>query len=251
MSVAGHGRVELVHVGIGTVAFDCEGVERAGAVASGAKIGKGRGRIARLEVGLAVEVLGFDKGDVLVLGGGAYKDVCGDRFVVRDSDKVADVDVLPEDALPVYVGSGAVMVELDGGVGECGRLGVGLGTGAFRDDAPDKGASLCAGEVVIGPAWAREDPDGGVVDAAVRLVALDVFVRVLDGGDSEDDDDGEEDEAGRDGGELWEELEDGYEEEEAGGGEGGTRGGGVHVHVGNAAELLEEVAGEKGDYGVL
>ena len=139
-------------------------------------------------------------------------------MVVRDFDKVADADVLPEDSVPVYVGSGVVMVELDGGVGGWGRLGVAVGTDAFRDDAPDKGASLCAGEVGIGPGGAGEDSDGGVVDAAVRLVALDVFVRVLDGGDSEDDDDGEEDEAGGDGGELGEELEDGYEEEEAGGG---------------------------------
>ena len=110
------------------------------------------------------------------------------------------------------------MVELDGGVRGCGGLGVSAGASMFGDDAPDKGATLGAGEVWVGPAGTREDSDGGVVDATVRLMALNVFVSVLDGSDAKDDDDGQEDEAGRDGGELWEELEDGYEEEEAGGG---------------------------------
>lgn len=54
-----------------------------------------------------------------------------------------------------------------------------------------------------------------MVHATVRLMALNVFVGVLDGGDAEDDDDGQENEAGGDGGELWEELEDGNEEKEA------------------------------------
>ena len=103
MSVASDGSVELVHVGVRTVAFDCEWVERTGAVLGGAKISESRGRVAGLEVGLPIKVLGFDKGDVLVLGGSAYKDVRGDRLVVHDFHKVADADVLPEDFGPVYV----------------------------------------------------------------------------------------------------------------------------------------------------
>jgi hypothetical protein len=259
LSVTSDGSVELVHVGIWTVAFDYEWVERTGAVLGCAKISESRGRVTGLEVGFPIEVLGFDKGDVLVLGGSAYKDVRGDRLVVHDFHKVADADVLPEGLGPVYVwgplmreGVGrAVMVELDGGVRGCGGLGVSAGTDTCGDDAPDEGAALGAGEVWVGPAWTREDSDGGVVHATVRLMALDVFVSVLYGGDAEDDDDGEEDEAGRDGGELWEELENGNEEEEAVDGEDGDRGERGDVHVGDATELLEEVAGEKCDDGVL
>ena len=57
-----------------------------------------------------------------------------------------------------------------------------------------------------------------MVDPTVRLMTFDVFVSILDGSDAEDDKDGQEDDPGGDGGELWEELEDGYEEEESGGG---------------------------------
>lgn len=223
LSVASDGSVEPVHVGVRTVAFDCERVERTSAVLGCAKISESRGRVAGLEVGLPIKVLGFDKGDVLVLGGSAYKDVGGDRFVVHYFHKVADADVLPEGLGPVYIwgpvmreGVGrAVLVELDGRVRGCGGLWVSARTDTLGDDAPDKRAALGAGEVWVGPARTREDPDGGVVHAPVRLMALNVFVSVLDGSNAEDDDDGEEDEAGRDGGELWEELEDGDEEEEA------------------------------------
>lgn len=223
LSVAGDGSVELVHVGVGTVALHLERVEGAGAVLGGAQVGKGGGRIAGLEVGLAVEVLGLDKGDVVVLGGRTDEDVGGDGLVVEDLDKVADADVLPEGLGPVRGAVGVCGVELDGGLGERG-LGAGAGRDAAGDDAPDKGASLGAGRVWVGPGGAGEDADGGVVHAAVGLVALDVFVGILDGGDAEDDDDGEKDEAGGDGGELWEELEDGDEEEEARGGEHGGAG---------------------------
>ena len=149
LPVARDGRVELVHVGIGTVAFDCERVEGTGAVLGGVKIRESGGRIAGFEVGLAIKVLGFDKGDVLVLGGSAYKDVGGNGFVVHDLDKIANADVLPEGLGPVCVGmregiGRVVMVELDGGVCGGGRLGVSGGTGTFWDDAPDKSATLCA-----------------------------------------------------------------------------------------------------------
>lgn len=186
LTVSGGGSVELVHVWIGTVAIDSE---RGGCTeCGGAKVGESRGGVAGLEVCLSVEVLGFDKGDVVVLGGGAYEDVCGDGFVVEDLDKVADMDVLPEGLGPVQ---GGVGVGLDRGVG--GRA------GARRDDAPDKGARFGAGEVWVGPGRPREDTDGGMVDAAVGLVAFNVLVCILDGGDGEDDDEGQDDEAGGDG----------------------------------------------------
>lgn len=46
LSVASDGSVELVHVGVRTVAFDCEWVEGTGAVLGGAKISESRRRIA-------------------------------------------------------------------------------------------------------------------------------------------------------------------------------------------------------------
>ena len=103
LSVASYGSIEPVHVGIGTVAFDCERVELSGAVLRGAKIRKSRRGIARLEVGFAIEVLSFEKGDVFVIRGSAYKDVCGNGIVVHDFDKVADAYVLPEGLAPVNV----------------------------------------------------------------------------------------------------------------------------------------------------
>lgn len=147
LSVASDGSVELVHVGVRTFAIDCEWVGGAGAILGGAKVSESRGRIAGLEVGLSIEVLGFDKGDVLVLGGSAYKDICGDRLVVHDFDKVADTDVLPDVLAPVYVGSlviGEDMVVLDGGVRRHGRLWVAVKRGTLGDDAPDKGTTLGA-----------------------------------------------------------------------------------------------------------
>lgn len=152
LSVASNSSVELVHVGVRTVAFDCEGIEGTGAVLGGAKVSKGRRRVAGLEIGLSIEVLGFDKGDVLVLRGSAYKDVRRNRFVVHDFHKVADADVLPEGLAPVYVGGlvirkgigGVVVVVLDGRVRWHGRLGITAGRVTLRDDAPDKSATLGA-----------------------------------------------------------------------------------------------------------
>lgn len=115
------------------------------------------------------------------------------------------------------VRKGIGVVELDGRV-RSGRLGVAIGKVTLGDDAPDKSATLGAREVWVGPVWTREDSDGGVVDVAVRLMALNVLVTIFDGSDAEDDKEGQYDETGGDGGELREELEDGYEEEEAGGG---------------------------------
>lgn len=116
MTVAGDGSVELVHVGVGTVAFDSEGVGGTGTVVGRAEVSESGRGIAGLEVRLSVEVLGFDKGDVVVFGGSAYKDVSGDRFIVQDFDKVADADVLPEGLGPVYALIGGVIVELDRGI---------------------------------------------------------------------------------------------------------------------------------------
>jgi len=147
-SVASNGGVELVQVDVGTVAFDRECVECVGAVLGSAKIRKKWDGIAGLEVSLAIEILGFEKSDVLVLGGRAYKHIRGDRFILRDFYKVAYADILPESILPVNVDVfllmkriGRVrMVELDGGVRR--RLGVILGMGTFRNNPPDKGTTL-------------------------------------------------------------------------------------------------------------
>lgn len=85
---------------------------------------------------------------------------------------------------------GMVMVELDGRVRWHGRLGITEGRVTLGDDAPDKSATLGAREVWVGPERTRKDLHGGVVDATVRLVALNVFVTIFDGSDAEDDEDG-------------------------------------------------------------
>ena len=49
------------------------------------------------------------------------------------------------------------------------------------------------------------------VDDPIGLMAFDVLIRILDPSHAQNDDQGKEDQAGRDGGELWNELEDGNE----------------------------------------
>lgn len=130
-------------------------------------------------------------------------------LIIVDFDKIADANVLPERRGPVYGVVWRVVVKFDRGIR--GRL----GGRAVRDDAPDKGTGLGAGQVWVGPGWAGEDTDGGVVHATVRLMALNVLISILDSGDTEDDDEWKYNKTWGDGGELWEELENGYEEEEA------------------------------------
>lgn len=83
---------------------------------------------------------------------------------------------------------------------------------------------------------AAEGEDLDVVNRAVRLVALEVLVAVLERRDEKDDDEREGRQSRVDGREAREELEDDEDEEE---------------DVGDAAELLEEVAREERDNVVL
>jgi len=53
-----------------------------------------------LEIGLAIEVLGFDVSDAVFLGGGADDDIGRERFIVRNPDDVANTNIFPDGFLP-------------------------------------------------------------------------------------------------------------------------------------------------------
>lgn len=230
-------------------------------------------RVAALQVRLAVEVLRLHVRDVLLFGASAYEDVRGERLVVRDLDDVAHPEVLPDRHFPVRIPRCTAVVEQAAGLFDGlpvikrdthllragwqlykirtarvkalrrgAVLEVALCALALRR-APERGhhragerLGLAGHGVLVGKVAALEDTYLRVVDTAVGLVPLEVLVAILEGGDGEHDEEGEDDEAGGDGGEDGEELEDGDGQEE---------------DVCDAAELLEEIAGEKGDDGVL
>ena len=90
-----------VHQRLRAVAFYLERIVRARARFGVAEVGERRDGIPRLEVGLAVQIFGFDERDVVVLARRANEHVGRDALVVHDLDKVADAQVLPRGALPV------------------------------------------------------------------------------------------------------------------------------------------------------
>lgn len=262
-------RGELVHVRVGPVALDREGlaaVRRGGGVAHVRERGRG---VARLEVRLAVQVLRLDVRHVLVLARRADEDIGRDLLVVDDLDDVAHTHVLPrrlapvrarllvlvvEQAVVATIGTSGVfrvvvVVKLNvtvvmadfgtlwwrttgvrfGGNGFWGstaclhfdvRSTFGAPRGPFApaaagDEATDKRLLFARARVGVLKVGADERADLALVDAFIRLVAFDVLVPVLDGGDAEDDDEREDDETGRNGRKFFKELEDGDPSEEA------------------------------------
>lgn len=103
-------------------------------------------------------------------------------------------------------------------------------------DATNKGFALWFRRVRVDVASSTENVHDRVVDLVVGLMALDVLVTILEHGDRQHDDEGQDDQTGRDSRELGEELQDGDEQEE---------------DVGDSSELLEQVAGDECDDGVL
>lgn len=130
-------------------------------------------------------------------------------------------------------------VEVDGlDVGNSGRVAGGEEdhvtgdalVGEYLEDLADSDLLPSLGEESAG--LRVEHRGSAVVLDAVRSVAAPVLVGVLDGGDEEDEREGESRGAAAEDSELGELVEDDNGEE---------------VDVGQAAELLEQVAGEEGN----
>src|SRR6267142_2718234 len=101
---------ELVHQHFRAVAFYLESIARAGACLGVTEVGERRDGIPRLEVGLSVQIFGFDERDVVVLARRANEYVGRDALVINDLDKITDAQILPGAALPVRSGSSAGFV---------------------------------------------------------------------------------------------------------------------------------------------
>lgn len=107
--------------------------------------------------------------------------------------------------------------------------------GREAHDVPDAYVLPFLGEELAGSLW-REDDGEAVVLPAVRAVAADVFVGVLDSGDEEHEGQREHRRATAKDGYLRELVEHGDGEE---------------VDIRQPSELLEEVARQEGERGVL
>lgn len=108
-----YGGVEAEHVDAGGLGFDGElGLSRE--VGGGAEVGKFGDGVARLEVGLSVEILGFDVADVLLFRSRDDDEICGprsrlvhclewrrqrltsrDTLVSSKANEISDPEVLP------------------------------------------------------------------------------------------------------------------------------------------------------------
>jgi len=241
----GDGGRELIHVVIGSLAVYTEGVLGIRALFGVAEMGQGRASTSRLEVRLSVQVFGFHKGDVLFLGGCADDEVRGDRLVVVDFDEISYFDVFPSSLTPAgvilvtppveEVGVVRFSVSLGAVVGiiilepivigllrvqlirsNCALLhfyihrlgGLRLPPERARNEPPNESPALLPGDVMVDEVSTLQYPNDRRVDSAVRLMAFDVFITVLEGGDTQDDEQRQDHETGRYGGEDGEELKD-------------------------------------------
>lgn len=241
----GDGSSELVHVVIGALGFNMERVLGVCALFGVAEVSQGRASTSRLEVRLSVQVFGFHEGDVFFLGGCTDDEVCGDRLVVIDFDKISNFDIFPSSLTParvilvtppveevrmmiVFVSLGAVvgiiilesvvigLLRVDLIRSNCAllhfyilRLGrPRLPPERTRNEPSNERPALPPGDVMVDEVSTLQYPNDRRVDSAVRLMTFDVFISVLEGGDTKNDEQRQDHETGRYGGEDGEELED-------------------------------------------
>ena len=105
---------KLVHQNLRAVAFNPESILCVGTRRGIAEVGERRDGVARLEIGLAVQIFGLDEGNILVLARCADEYVGRDALMVENLDKVADAQVFPGGALPVRFGIGGTIVVIFG-----------------------------------------------------------------------------------------------------------------------------------------
>ena len=228
-----------MHQNLRAVTVNRESVLCVGAGRGIAEVGKRRDGIARLEIGLAVQILGLDKGDVLVLARCANEYVSGDALMVEDFDKVANAQVLPGAALPVWSGSrtvaNTVVVIFGFGSAAGGRSNgllegfgcdrvrkrlTGLGKPIFADpggQSADKSFALrlhCVAIHIVSTSTI-EDMDFRMVDDPIRLMAFDVLICILDRSHADNNGQGKNGQARRDRSKLGDELENDDEGEKS------------------------------------
>jgi len=75
-----------------------------------------------------------------------------------------------------------------------------------RNEPPNERPALPPGDIMVDKVSAFQYPNDCRVDSAVRLMAFDVFITALEGGDTQDDEQRQDHETGRYGGEDREEL---------------------------------------------
>ena len=218
-SISSYSGVKPIHVSIWVIALDMESIVLSNAVHGRAQICEYRRSISRFKIAFPVKVLRLNICNIVLLGCGAYQDVCRDGFVVYDLHEIAHTNVFPQGLPPVCTRRLVILsdritlpiqrrvrfVKFDIGVviGMNGRasfdvfLVMSVDALAprphFRSYAPDERPSLSPRDVRVKPFTSVQDSDSRMVDLTVGLVAFYVLIGILNGCDTKDDEEGKDD----------------------------------------------------------